>query len=199
MAGNPLCFQKEGNLPGCPRSSRPDDSSGSGRVADTTVFRSGVIGTFPASCTIVTKFVLDIVRENDEIAFACTSPGLIEGSQIWKESLQMEVDMNKRTFVLGLALSLTTLVIALSYAIEVQANECDGNACGSVSMKWTGSCYQATNNDSQRSVKVEVKPVGGAASAMSRVLKPGETWTLQSYPTGACMKGYVQPFHATFQ
>lgn len=112
----------------------------------------------------------------------------------------METIMNaKRAFAPRLALAIAILaVITLSCVTHVRANECDGNACGAISMTWTGSCYEVANN-SQRNVKVDVKPYGGAATNISKVLKPGEKWTVTSYPTGACLKGYVQPYHAFFQ
>ncbi len=104
-----------------------------------------------------------------------------------------------KALVSGSGLAIAAIVsTALVSRVQARAADCAGNACGSISMKWTGACYEATNTGS-RNVKVEVRPVGGIASSISKVLKPGDKWTPILVYTRACLKGYVAPYQANFE
>jgi hypothetical protein len=77
--------------------------------------------------------------------------------------------------------------------------ECAGNACESVSVRWTGSCYNVRNNGS-RNVKVGFKPYSSIVSLVSRVLHPGDGWEVRIELGGsACLGSYEPPYQANFE
>lgn len=87
----------------------------------------------------------------------------------------------------------TALCGALSgCAAAKAADNCAGNACGSVSMGFSGGCYHFTNGANRR-VKVEVRNWG---TTLAKPLAPGETWT-PVFGSG-CFATFYLPYHADF-
>jgi len=106
--------------------------------------------------------------------------------------------MMKKTLVIAAAV-LTIGAGAFAMRKAFAASECAGNACSSVSVAWTGSCYNVRNNDSSRNVTVSLKPAFSAVISVSRTLMPSETWVPRiEIGGGGCITGYESPYNANF-
>jgi|SRR5580765_2450172 len=104
--------------------------------------------------------------------------------------------MNTKAIVIGAVLIGVALVSPIRQTTA--APECAGNACGSVSVTWTGSCYNIRNNG-PRAARVSLKPFGGIASLVSRAVAPGDVWTPMMPFTTSCLGGYEAPYQANFE
>lgn len=86
----------------------------------------------------------------------------------------------------------------VALASTAQAGDCDGNACGAVTMSFASGCYTLRNSDSSRRVKISLDPSTGIATSVSRDLNAGESWTVQQPFTSSCMGSIRLPYHANF-
>jgi hypothetical protein len=71
--------------------------------------------------------------------------------------------------------------------------ECEGNACGSVSVVWNGHCYNVTNNSAQ-SIAIEFNT---GWIKIGKVVGPQQSWIPGIAP--GCMGSYMHPYTANFK